>query len=306
MNSDRWVSPKLGSPTSRWRSVDFTAWVLLAPALLIFSLLVLYPIGRTVWLSFWDWNGITVGTWAGFSNYGQVLTDEKVHSAFMHSLVFLVFYTILPIAIGLLITLVIVRSRIRGEMLFRSVLFLPQILSTVVIAVAWRWIYAPDGPLNGLLNVMGVGFLSRAWLGDFDTALPALGLIGTWIVYGFCMVLFIAGAQKIPRDRFEAARIDGAGPIAELRHILVPGLRREMTVVLIFTVTLALRNFDIVWNTTQGGPGSTTTVPSLFIYQETFVYREVGIGATLSVLLTLLILIVTGFLLWRRSAKDAE
>ncbi len=298
------ASPNL--PASEIRRFDGLSWALVVPALAIFSALVLYPIGRTVWLSLWDWDGITAGTWAGVSNYSQVLTSPRVHSAFMHSFVFLIFYTILPIAIGLFITLVIMRSKIRGEMAFRSILFLPQILSTVVVAVAWRWIYAPDGPLNNTLEIVGLGGFSRAWLGDFDTALPALGFIGTWIVYGFCMILFIAGAQKIPKDQFEAARIDGAGPLTELRHVLMPGLRREMTVVLIFTITLALRNFDIVWNTTQGGPGSATTVPSLFIYQETFVYRQVGVGATLSVLLTVLILTLTGLLLWRRSANDAR
>lgn len=306
MNLRRRAGAPPNLPASEPRRFDALSWALVIPALAIFAALVLYPIGRTVWLSLWDWDGITAGTWAGISNYSQVLASPRVHSAFMHSLVFLIFYTILPITIGLLITLVILRSKIRGEMAFRSILFLPQILSTVVVAVAWRWIYAPDGPLNNILEVVGLGSFARAWLGDFDTALPALGFIGTWIVYGFCMILFIAGAQKIPKDQFEAARIDGAGPMTELRHVLIPGLRREMTVVLVFTITLALRNFDIVWNTTQGGPGSATTVPSLFIYQETFVYRQVGVGATLSVLLTILILTLTGLLLWRRSAKDAR
>jgi len=296
----------VASPAVRFQRPDVLAWTLVIPAMIIFALFVLYPLTRTVWLSLWEWDGLTPATWAGLGNYPNVLTDPKMHSAFAHSLVFLFFYTVIPITIGITITAVIMRTNPRGQMTFRAILFLPQILSTVVIAVAWRWIYAPDGPINSLLSAIGFDQLTRAWLGDFDTALPSLGIIGTWIVYGFCMILFIAGAQKIPRELFEAARIDGAGALAEIRHVLLPGLRREMTVVLIFTITLGLRNFDIVWNTTQGGPGTTTTVPSLYIYQETFLYRNVGVGATISVLLTIIILATTGITMAVRNRRGAS
>jgi raffinose/stachyose/melibiose transport system permease protein len=275
-----------------------------APALAFFAAFVLYPIGRTAWLSLWDWNGITPATWVGLENYADAFSDPKVRSAFAHSLAFLFFYSALPIAVGLAITSVITRTRVRGQSAFRAMLFVPQILSTVVVAVAWRWIYAPDGPLNSFLEAVGLESITRAWLGDFDTALISVGFVGTWIGYGLAMVLFLAGSQKIPFDLFEAARLDGAGAWREFRAVLLPGLHREMTVVLIFTVTLALRNFDIVWNTTQGGPGSATTVPSLFIYQDAFVTRQIGDGAALSVMLTVAIVLVTGALMFWRRERD--
>ncbi len=286
------------------RQYEWGALLYVVPALAFFTAFVLVPIGRTAWLSLWEWDGITPATWVGLANYREVLTDPRYHAAFTHSLVFFVFYCALPIGIGLLVTSLITRGRVRGQATFRAVLFVPQILSTVVVAVAWRWIYAPGGPLNSLLDAVGLGFLSRAWLGDFDTALGAVGLIGTWINYGLAMILFLAGAQKISPELFEAARIDGAGAWHEFRHILLPGVRREMTVVLILTITFALRNFDIVWNTTRGGPGTSTTVPSLFIYQNTFVYRQVGVGSALSIVLAVLIVVFTGLVMWQRNRGD--
>ena len=167
-------------------------------------------------------------------------------------------------------------------------------MATVVVAVAWRWIYANDGPINEILRAIGLGNLARTWLGDFNTALPAVGLIGTWAMYGLCMVLFIGGAQKIPTEQYEAARLDGAGPVQEFFAVTLPGLRGEISIALVLTVTNALRNFDIVWNTTSGGPGTSTLVPSYLIYRSAFMTREVGYAAAAAVILTLLILILTG------------
>jgi ABC-type sugar transport systems, permease components len=201
---------------------------------------------------------------------------------------------VLPVLVGLLIVAIMTRVRIRLLAVFRTVLFLPQILATVVVAVAWRWIYAYDGPINAFLSAIGLGHLSRAWLGDFDTALVSVGLIGTWINFGLCMVLFIGGAQKIGRELYEAARLDGAGPFQEFMAVTLPGLRGEISIALVLTVTNALRNFDIVWNTTSGGPGTSTLVPSYLIYEGAFITRNVGFAAAASVVLTLLILVLTG------------
>jgi raffinose/stachyose/melibiose transport system permease protein len=170
--------------------------------------------------------------------------------------------------------------------------------------VAWRWIYAQDGPLNAILSAVGLGGIARAWLGDFDTALPSVGFIGTWIMYGLCMVLFVAGVQKIPREMYDAARIDGAGAVREFFAVTLPALRGEVLFALVFTVSFALRNFDIVWNTTAGGPGSSTKVPSVFIYQAAFQTRDIGVSATIGVLLTVLILLVTGVMFLALRRKD--
>lgn len=234
----------------------------------------------------------------------KVLSNPEIYSAFSHSLVFVLFYSLIPIVVGLLITLLLLRIKIRGESFFRAILFLPQIISTVVVAISWRWIYAADGPINSLLAKFGAEKITTAWLGNFDTSLIAVGIIGTWINYGLAMILFLSGAQRISQDLLDADRIDGANMRQEFRYILIPSIKGEISIVLIITLTFALRNFDIVWNATQGGPGNSTNVPSLFIYKSAFVNRYVGEAAASSFLLAIVILAVTGLLLLARKESN--
>ena len=174
------------------------AYLYLAPAFVFYLLFAFGPLVYTTWLSFFEWDGLTVGTWVGLDNYDKVLSDPDIRASFVHSFVLIVFYAVLPCVLGLLLASVIAHSRVRGVTFFRAVLFLPQTIATVVVAIAWVWIYAPDGPLNEALRAVGLGSLARGWLGDFDLALPALGLVGTWVMFGLCLVLFLAGIQKIP------------------------------------------------------------------------------------------------------------
>jgi raffinose/stachyose/melibiose transport system permease protein len=185
------------------------------------------------------------------------------------------------------------RARLRGLGFYRTVLFVPQVIAMVVVAVAWRQIYAPDGPLNQALRAVGLDGLARAWLGDFNWALPAVGFVGTWVQMGLCIVLFLAGISKIPRDLYDAVRLDGAGPVREFFTIVLPALRNEISVALTLTVIAALRNFDLVYMTTRGGPGNATSVPSFEVYRRAFQIGEVGSAAAVAVTLTLLIFLIT-------------
>lgn len=288
----------------RFRYAEWSSLFFIAPAILLFSIFVIYPIFQTIWLSFWKWDRISPGVWVGLNNYKKVLSNPEIYSAFSHSLVFVLFYSLIPIAVGLLITLLLLRVKIRGESFFRAILFLPQIISTVVVAISWRWIYAADGPINSLLAKFGAEKITTAWLGNFDTSLIAVGIIGTWINYGLAMILFLSGAQRISQDLLDADRIDGANMRQEFRYILIPSIKGEISIVLIITLTFALRNFDIVWNATQGGPGNSTNVPSLFIYKSAFVNRYVGEAAATSFLLAIVILAVTGLLLLARKESN--
>ncbi len=288
----------------RFRNVQWSSILFIAPAISLFSIFVVYPIFQTIWLSFWKWDRISPGVWVGLDNYKKVLSNPEIYSAFSHSLVFVLFYSLIPIVVGLLITLLLLRIKIRGESFFRAILFLPQIISTVVVAISWRWIYAADGPINSLLAKFGAEKITTAWLGNFDTSLIAVGIIGTWINYGLAMILFLSGAQRISQDLLDADRIDGANMRQEFRYILIPSIKGEISIVLIITLTFALRNFDIVWNATQGGPGNSTNVPSLFIYKSAFVNRYVGEAAATSFLLAIVILAVTGLLLLARKESN--
>jgi raffinose/stachyose/melibiose transport system permease protein len=267
-------------------------YLYIAPALVVYAAFLLFPLVRAVQLSFYEWDGLTLGIWIGLRNYADILADPALRAAFGHAAVLVVFFAVIPTAVGLLLAAVVARARVRGLTFFRTVIFLPQVVAMVVVAVTWRQIYAPDGPLNDVLRVIGLGDLARGWLGDFDLALPAVGLVGTWVSIGLCFVLFLAGTGKIPRELYDAARVDGAGPIREFTSVTLPALRNELVVALTLTVIAALRTFDLVYVTTGGGPGNATTVPSYEVYRRAFELGEVGSAAAIGVTLTVIILVL--------------
>ena len=195
----RGASSGAGSPGDRPPGEPRLAgYLYLLPAFAVFAVFVLYPLGDAAWISLWNWDGLTPATWAGLGNYKEVFTDSELRSAFVHALVLLLFYAVLPLLIGLLLAGIIARARVRGLAFFRAILFLPQVIAMVVVAVMWSMIYDPE---NGLLNkALGVfGIQGKAWLGDFTWALPSVGLIGTWVYYGLAMVLLTAGCRRSPR-----------------------------------------------------------------------------------------------------------
>lgn len=278
-----------GGPPGEPRNVGY---LFVAPAVILYALFVLIPFGHTFYLAFFHWDGIGPQTFAGLANFREVFGSPVMRSAFAHAFVLIFFYAVLTTLIGLLLAGVMARGRVRGLTFFRAMLFIPYVIAPTAIAVIWRWLLAPDGPLNSILSGIGLGGLTRPWLGDFSLALPSVGLTGTWVMYGLAMVLLIAGVQKIPGDLYDAARIDGAGAFREFLAVTLPGLRNEIVVVLVLTVTAALRNFDVIYVMTSGGPGTTTTVPSLLVYNEAFVAGSVGAAAAIGVILAALIFLV--------------
>lgn len=278
----RWRKRAPGEP----RAVGY---LYLLPALALYAVFLLVPFGQTVWLSLLHWDGLSAAGWAGLGNYRGLLADPTLRAPFVHALVLLLFYAALPVAVGLLLTAALSRFRVRGMTFFRTVLFLPQVLAMVVVGVAWRSILAPDGLLNDVLRSVGLDFLAHSWLGDYDLALPAVGTIGTWVESGLCLVLFLAGAQRIPRELYEAARVDGAGAVREFLAVTLPGLRAEIAVALTLTIVAGLRNFDLIYITTSGGPGEATSVPAYEVYHRAFETGEVGSAAAMGVGLTALI-----------------
>ena len=269
-------------------------YLYLLPGLVVFALFVLVPLGHAAWLSLFDWDGVTAGTWTGLSNYGAVVSDPQLRSAFVHGFVLVAFYAVGPIVIGLALAAAMSRTRVRGLALFRTVLFLPQVIALVVVAVMWRMIYDPDsGPINEGLRAIGLGGLTQNWLGSFSLALPSVGLIGTWVMYGLAMVLFTAGVQKIPQSLYDAARMDGAGPVREFFAVTLPGLRNELAVALTLTTIQALRSFDLVYITTGGGPGDATSVPAFEVYNRAFRAGDVGTASAIGVCIAALIFVLT-------------
>ena len=267
-------------------------YVYVLPALVMYVLFVLAPFIHTIFLSFFSWDGIGPQEFVGLDNYKDIWKSPVFRSSFVHSVVLIIFYALIPLVLALLLVSIMNRSKIRGLTFYRTALFLPYIVAPTAVAGIWRWLLSPDGPINSGLTAIGLGALTRPWLGDFTFALPAVGMVGTWVMSGLVLVLLLAGVQKIPTSLYEAARIDGAGAWWEFWAVTLPGLRYEIAVVLVLTVTAALRNFDIIYVMTSGGPGTSTIVPSYLVYQQAFIVGALGGAAAIGFVLAVMIALI--------------
>lgn len=296
--------PHSARPGRRRRSR--VAYLYVLPAFVVFAIFLGWPFIQTIQYSFYDWDGLSAATWAGFANYLSVFADPELRGAFAHALVLMVFYAAIPILFALFLTALISRANaLRGMSVYRTVLFLPQVIASVVVATIWVSIYSQDGLLNQTLRLLGLGDLARVWLGDYSFALPAIGFVGTWLNIGLCLVLFLSGVGNIQPELFEAARLDGAGAAREFFAITLPALRGQIAVALTLTVVSALKTFDLVYVTTGGGPGTSTTVPAFEAYNRAFNTGQVGSAAAVAVALTAVIMVVTA-LISRIQPKDAQ
>lgn len=259
----------------------------------MYGMFVLLPLALSVQYSLHRWDGVGPATWVGLANYRAVLDDPDLVGTIFNAIKLVAFFSIVPVSLGL-ITASVIRRMATGRFgaIARTVLFLPQVMPLVAAGIIWKWLLSLPGLVNQTLGAVGLGETRRAWLGDFDTALPAVGMIGIWVLLGFCTVLLLTGMSKIDPSLYEAARIDGAGWFAELRAVTLPGLRYEIGVCLTVTVIAALAAFDIVYVSTGGGPGNATAVPGIQIYILAFLERQVGLASALAVIMVVLVLVL--------------
>lgn len=294
------------SGRSRVRREHIVGWLFVMPALLFYAAFVLVPLLLTVGYSFVRWNGVGPMTWVGLRNYRTVLEVPDLLGTIVNAFWLVVWFSIIPVALGLVVANVIHRVATgRLGAVARTVLFLPQVIPLVAAGIIWGWLLSLTGLANTLLTAVGLGAITRAWLGDFDTALPAVGVIGVWVLLGFCTVLLLTGMTKIDAALYESARLDGAGWLREFVAITIPLLRNEVGVCLTVTVIAALAAFDIVYVATGGGPGNATAVPGIQIYVLAFSQRQIGLASALAVLLMLLVIVVI-LPIQRLSREDAQ
>lgn len=281
------------SLTGTVRSDILIGWLFVLPALLMYAAFVLLPLLLSIQYSFFRWDGIGPMTWVGLNNYKTVLEDPDLLGTIVNAFRLVVFFSFIPVTLGLIVASVIHRVATgRLGAVARTVLFLPQVIPLVAAGIIWGWLLALPGLINQFLKTVGLGVLTRAWLGDFDWALPAVGFIGIWVLLGFCTVLLLTGITKIDPALYESARIDGAGWLTEFLQITTPLLRQEIGVCLTVTVIAALAAFDIVYVSTAGGPGNSTAVPGIQIYILAFTEQRIGLASALAVMLMVLVLVV--------------
>ena len=268
-------------------------YVFILPAVLLFATFSIYPFYLLTKTSLFEWDGISVTKqFVGLSNYWHVVTQDPV---FWTSFAQAGYVTVLALtfqnALALLLAIAVNRE-LPGGGLYRTIFFLPPILSEIVVGLIWFWIYDGNfGIFNELLTRLGLGAWTRAWLADPNTALTAVGIIHMWKGFGWGFVLFLAGLQTIPEELYEAARVDGAGAWLRFRHITLPLLLPVCMVVSILTILGTMQIFALIIATTGGGPGYHTEVPITRIFQSMLGSSRFGYACAQGIVFGLILLV---------------
>lgn len=272
--------------------VNVIAYAFILPALIIYVIFLFIPFFITFYYSTIEWDGVGEKVFVGFSNFKRLLTDTGLHAAFINNGIWLVFYVIGPISLGLLLALGITKPGIHGGNIIQAVYFIPYILSTVVVVMAWRWIFnAKIGILSVGLQAIGLIDEPFGILGDPNWALYALIFISIWRQFGFCTIIYVVGLQNIDPDIHDAARIDGANAIQRFFNVTLPGLSSVTTFLVLLQAMDSFKIFNYVFIGTNGGPARSTEVVAYIMYKESFIMNRVGYGSSIAVVLAIILLI---------------
>jgi raffinose/stachyose/melibiose transport system permease protein len=291
------------TPTTRWpadpapraivRRRGVAPWWFAVPALLLFAFVVLIPSVRGVYYALTDWDGLDPDfSFIGFGNFTQMLHDPQARQVIGHTLLIAVAITIVQNAFGLLLALG-VNSAIKSRNVLRVFLFAPAVVTPIVTAYLWRNLLAPSGAVNSLLNAVGLDSWTQDWLGNPSIALWSVVGVIVWQFGGYSMVIFLAGLQSIPREIYEAAAIDGGGPVQRFWAVTRPLLAPAFTINLMLSIIGGIKLFDQVFALTGGGPGHATDTMSTLIYKDAFTLGEFGYSIALAVVLTVIVAIVS-------------
>ncbi|MFO1141641.1 MAG: sugar ABC transporter permease [Amaricoccus sp.] len=263
------------------------------PGLAVYAVFVFLPIVAAVVISLTDWNGLSRPTFIGAGNYLALLDDPGFYTALGNSAKFLFFYCVLPIAAGLLLAAMVGSFAKRERLALRTFYFMPYVMPTAVLGIIFQWLYNPAfGPFNQFLKAVGLGALAKPWLGDPKLALPAVGMVVAWYFFGFCMVVFLTGMQRTDPTLHDAAKADGANAWQDFRHVTVPDLKPELRLLLLLTVIFSIKNFDLIFTMTRGGPGKATLVPNIYMYELGFHLNRFGYAAAVAIVGAALVLVV--------------
>lgn len=259
------------------KRIEIAAFLL--PALLLFAAFTAYPVLRTFFNSLFEIRPNGNETFVGFENFREILFDDSVFArAVRNTLIWATIEPFIDVGIGLLLALALY-TNVPFARFFRIAWFTPVLISTVVVAIVWSWIYNYDwGALNLLLRGIGLDGLTRPWLGDPATALPALIIADSWKWVGFNMVVCLAALHSLPSEVMEAAELDNCGWWAKLVHIVVPMLQTTLLNLLILAFISRMKVFDLVWVTTRGGPLWTTETASTYTFKRAFEWRSFDLG----------------------------
>lgn len=263
----------------------------IAPFFILFGTFWLVPILSSFWYSFTNWDVSGAAGFIGIDNYLQLFTDARFHKALLNTLMFWAAYTTVMVVMALTAAILIHSTSVRFKGFFRASIFLPVTISMAVVAIIFEMVFAEG---SGLLNVLlsSVGLPKPDWLGDRDLALTSIVLIKVWRAFGYYSLILLAGLAAIPKELYEAARVDGATWWQTVFRITLPLLRPVLAFVMIMSSIWALELFDEPWILTGGGPADSTLSITIYLYQHSFQYLQLGYGSAVAFTLTAIIVLI--------------
>lgn len=283
-------------------------WWFILPALALYLFVVIWPSLQGAGFAFTDWDGLSLTPdFVGLDNFREVTGDRVARGAIRQTVLIAVGVTVIQNGIGLLLALG-VNSTIKSRNILRVVLFAPAVITPVITAFLWRYLLAPTGAINSILGLIGLDALQRDWLGDPNLALWSVVAVICWQFAGLSMVIFLAGLQSISSEVFEAAAVDGAGPVSRFWYVTRPLLAPAITINLVLSIIGGLKIFDQVWVMTGGGPGRATETLSTLLYKEAFQFGAFGYSVTLALILTAFVAVIAGlqYTFLRRQEKASQ
>lgn len=266
-------------------------YIMIAPLVIGFGIFFYLALAASLGISLTRWDILTPPEWVGLNNYTQLFSDP----VFWQTLWNTTRYTLLSVPLGLIVSLglaLALNTRIRFRNVYRLIFFLPVLTMPVAISVVWKWIYNPDfGILNQFLNIFGVARIR--WVSDVNTAMFALVIMAIWMGAGYGMIIFLAGLQNIPREFYEAAQVDGASGLQQLRFVTIPLLTPTIFFNLLTSMISAFQVFDIIYTMTKGGPLNSTRSLVYNIYDDGFHFFRMGTASATAWVLFIIILVIT-------------
>lgn len=280
--------------------------VLLGPALIIYSVVMLVPVVWSMGYTLFEGNAIVGFEFVGFDNFVRLFGDAEVHAALLFTLKYAAVVTIGQVLLGYLLALLYVFALKRASGIVRTLVFFPVVMPTVAVALLFQQLFS-IAPTEGVVNsvLSGLGGVPVDWFGDGGSAFIVIAIMDIWRSMGFYGVLLYAGLIDIPEDVLESARLDGASGWKLVRHIILPLSAPVLVSSLIFSINGTLKVFDSVLALTNGGPGTSTSPLTISVFDNAFTYGNYGYGSTIAMLLTIICLVVTVFI-FRANARTAK
>lgn len=296
---------KGGTGSPRRFQDNLTIFLFLLPAVTLFLIFVLYPIIQSIYYSFFNWKGFGPAVdYVGLENFKNILSDKAFLQGLKNALLIVVFSLFIQLPLSLMLAVFVGRD-LPGRVFFRTIFFMPYVLSEVITALMWLFIYNPD-PERGFINAIVVFFggESQAWLADTSIVMPAIFIVLTWKYFGFHMLLYMTGLQNIPDEIEEAGRIDGANAIQNFFYITLPLLGSTIRTSVYLSILGSIQQFVLVWIMTRGGPVNASETLATYMYRFGFVRFQLGYGSAVAIYM--FILCLTFSLIYQRLTRQPD